>query len=87
VRELYRRLLRLGEALGAPRAVATTPLEHLPSLQHVLEPADAVARITGAYLGARYAERETSAAELAEVRAELDHVHGRPTTEGGGADA
>jgi hypothetical protein len=87
VRELYRRLLGLGEALGAPRAAAATPLEHEPLLQDVLEPADAVARITGAYLGVRYAEREPSPAELAEVRAELEHVHGRQTTEGARVDA
>jgi hypothetical protein len=87
VRELYRRLLRFGDALGAPRAAAATPLEHLPLLQQVLEPAEAVARITGAYLDVRYAEQEASAAELAQVRAELEHVHGRETTEGARADA
>jgi hypothetical protein len=87
VRELYRRLLRLGEALGVPRAIAATPLEHLPHLQHVLEPAEGVARITGAYLDVRYAEHEASSAELAQVRAELEHVHARETTDGARADA
>jgi hypothetical protein len=66
--------------------VAATPLEHMPRLQQLLAPAEAVARVTHAYLSVRYAEHETSPAELSDVRAQLDHVHGRETADGLGPD-
>src|SRR6266851_6194552 len=68
VRELYRQLLGLGEAAGSRRMPITTPLEHLPSLQRRLEPEADIARLTAAYLDARYAEQEASAAEVASLR-------------------
>src|SRR5919202_1525474 len=36
VRALYRKVLRLGDSVGARRASATTALEHLPALRHAL---------------------------------------------------
>ncbi|MGI9147150.1 MAG: DUF4129 domain-containing protein [Chloroflexota bacterium] len=64
VRELYIDLLRRGESVGVARAPATTPLEHLAALQHSLEPVDAAAKLTHAYVGVRYAEVEPSVAEI-----------------------
>ncbi len=77
VRELYRQLLGLGEAAGSRRMPITTPLEHLPSLQRRLEPEADIARLTAAYLDARYAEQEASAAEVASLRNQLGRVHPR----------
>jgi hypothetical protein len=77
VRELYRQLLGLGETAGARRLPITTPLEHLPALQHRLEPEADIARLTAAYVEVRYAEQEASAAEIANLRAELERVHQR----------
>jgi hypothetical protein len=70
VREQYRELLRLGDAAGAHRAEATTPLEHLPALQDSLEPEGEIAALTAAYLEARYAEHEPAVdVQLAVIRA------------------
>jgi hypothetical protein len=77
VRELYRELLRLGESAGAPRGAATTPLEHLPSLQQALEPAADAANLTRAYLDVRYAEVESSPAETQDARNELERLRPR----------
>ncbi len=77
IRELYRQLLRLGESVGLPRGVATTPLEHLPLLQSSLEPADDAAGVTRAYLKVRYAEVEPSLAETEAVREELGRLRPR----------
>jgi len=77
VRELYRQLLGLGETAGARRLPITTPLEHLPSLQRSLEPDDDIARLTMAYVAARYAEQEAPAAEITHLREQLEHVHPR----------
>jgi hypothetical protein len=77
VRELYRQLLGLGETAGARRLPITTPLEHLPALQRRLEPEADIARLTAAYVEVRYAEQEASAAEIANLRAELERVHQR----------
>jgi hypothetical protein len=77
IRELYRQLLRLGESVGAPRGAATTPLEHLPSLQNSLEPAGDAAQLTHAYLAVRYAELEPSLAETEAVRDQLARLHPR----------
>ena len=74
VRALYRHLLRLGEAAGARRAVATTPLEHLASLERSLEPAGELAQITDAYLRARYAEFEASETETVALRDDLGRI-------------
>jgi hypothetical protein len=77
IRELYRQLLRLGASVGAPRGVATTPLEHLPSLQNSLEPADDAAQLTQAYIGVRYAEVEPSLAETQAVQNQLARLRPR----------
>ena len=75
VRALYRTVLRLGESVGARRAIATTALEHLPALQHSLEPADGLTDLTDAYLKARYAELADTPAEVAELRDEVARLH------------
>jgi hypothetical protein len=77
VRELYRELLGLGESAGARRRSITTPLEHLPSLQHSLEPAENIARLTAAYVEVRYAEHEASSAQAASLQDQLAQVHRR----------
>jgi hypothetical protein len=77
IRELYRELLTLGEANHAQRAPATTPLEHLPSLQSSLEPMDDVAQLTSAYVEVRYAEQAASADEIAAAREQLGRLHAR----------
>jgi hypothetical protein len=77
VRELYRRLLGLGETAGVRRRPVTTPLELLPSLQRSLEPDEDIARLTTAYVAVRYAEQEASASEIASLREQLEHVHPR----------
>jgi hypothetical protein len=75
VRELYRYLLRLGAAAGAPRALATTPLEHLPSLAGTLEPVESLQGLTEAYVRARYAESEPSPAEMVALQHETMLIH------------
>jgi hypothetical protein len=77
IREVYRELLQLGEANHAQRAPATTPLEHLPSLQNSLEPEDVIEHLTTAYIGARYAEQEASRQEVAAARQQLERLHTR----------
>jgi hypothetical protein len=77
IRAVYRQLMIVAETHGVHRAPATTPLEHLPSLQSSLEPEDEVAHLTTAYVDVRYAEREASAAEIELARAQLERVHGR----------
>jgi Domain of unknown function (DUF4129) len=74
IRELYRQLLQLGESVGAPRALETTPLEHVPALQDSLEPADDVAHLTEAYVRVRYAELESSRADAEAVREQLERL-------------
>jgi hypothetical protein len=75
IRELYRELLRVGEVAGARRAAATTPFEHAPALLQRLEPEDAVAALTAAYVTVRYAEQELPPSTEAALRGELDRVH------------
>jgi hypothetical protein len=75
VRELYTQLLRLGEAVGARRALSTTPLEHAPALVGSLEPGQGVTDLTDAYLQARYAESEPSLAETSALREQLESMH------------
>ena len=81
VRELYARLLRRGAVAGAPRAVATTPLEHTPSLVQVLEPDAAVAELTAAYLQARYAEEQLAELEVSELAGRLASVRPKDATQ------
>jgi hypothetical protein len=78
IRALYRQVLRLGEAAGASRGLATTPLEHLGPLQRSLEPADDLARLTEAYLSVRYADLQPTPAEAAAAREQVDRLHPRP---------
>ena len=77
VRALYRRVLSLGESAGARRAIATTALEHLPTLQQCLEPAEGLTGLTDAYLRARYAEIDSSPEEIAELRHGVDRLRGK----------
>jgi hypothetical protein len=77
VRALYRRVLSLGESAGARRAIATTALEHLPTLQQCLEPAEGLTGLTDAYLRARYAEIDSSPDEIAELRQGVDRLRGK----------
>jgi hypothetical protein len=75
VRALYRQVLRLGENVGARRALATTPLEHLPRLQQSLEPAEGLTDLTEAYARARYAEIDDTPAKVAELGERVDRLH------------
>jgi hypothetical protein len=77
VRELYARLLDRGEAVGSTRAPSTTPLEHLPALSRSLEPGEAVADLTGAYVQVRYAEAEVPDEEVDALALELEGVQPR----------
>jgi uncharacterized protein DUF4129 len=74
VRELYARLLRSGATAGAPRAAATTPLEHEPSLIRALEPEDVIEELTAAYLRARYAEARVPEPETRVLAERLEGV-------------
>jgi Domain of unknown function (DUF4129) len=77
VRALYRRVLRLGESVGARRALATTPLEHLPTLQASLDPPEGLTELTAAYVQARYAEANHTRDEIAELGANVDRLHAK----------
>jgi hypothetical protein len=75
VRLVYRELLRLGAALGAPRPLWATPREHDPRLRSVLAQAsDEVALLTGAYERVRYGTWEPTAAEVQDAREALERV-------------
>jgi hypothetical protein len=74
VRELYARLLGQGEAAGARRQVATTPLEHEPALSDVLSPEAAIDQLTGAYVRVRYAEAEITELEADALREGLGQI-------------
>lgn len=74
VRELYARLLRRGADVGAPRAAATTPLEHEPSLAQALDPEEVVEELTAAYLRARYAEAPVPEPEMRHLAERLEGV-------------
>jgi hypothetical protein len=68
IRQIYAALMDVGEAMGAPRAAAQTPLEFLATLQARLHPVQAeLAQVTHAYLKVRYGE-------LPETHAEVDAV-------------
>lgn len=74
VRGVYRHVLRLGEAAGARRALATTPFEHLASLEQTLEPTDSLVQITDAYVRARYAEAELPEPDTVALRDDLRRI-------------
>jgi hypothetical protein len=75
VREVYRRLLRLGTAAGAAREPSVTPFEHLPSLTRALEPENDLEHLTDAYVLARYAESEP--ADVTDLERRLDRIQHR----------
>jgi hypothetical protein len=77
IRDVYRRLLELGERAGAHRSAATTPLEHLPALAATLAPEEDLALLTATYSAVRYAEHDASAAELDTAVARLDRLQQR----------
>ena len=77
MRDVYRRLLELGELAGAHRSAATTPFEHLPALAATLAPEEDVALLTATYSEVRYAEHDASVAELDTALAELERVSPR----------
>jgi hypothetical protein len=77
VRALYRRVLQLGDEAGAPRAAATTPREHLPSLAGALEPPDDLVDLTAAYEQVRYAELEPLETEVDALQQRLERIHAR----------
>jgi hypothetical protein len=83
MRELYRRLLQLGESLGAHRALHTTPLEHLAALQESLEPANTVAIVTEAYVNVRYADMESTRDEAEAVRKQFERLRARKSSGAG----
>lgn len=82
IREIYRRLLHLGVSVGVPRAIATTPQEHLTGLQASLAPPEAVAGITAAYIEARYGPEIPSPALVEAARSQLDQLHPSPAPPG-----
>jgi hypothetical protein len=77
IRQLYRALLEQGEAAGAHRAAATTPLEHESSLERALEPSASIADLTDAYVRARYAEEEPAPARTVLLSERLEQVRPR----------
>jgi hypothetical protein len=85
VREIYRRLLRLGSSAGALRAPAETPFEHLPTLDRALEPQSELQQLTDAYVLARYAEQPSSSDEVDALKERLDRVRHR-ANEGNGTE-
>ncbi|HET6319011.1 MAG TPA: DUF4129 domain-containing protein [Chloroflexota bacterium] len=74
VRDLYRRLLALGQRAGRPRAAALTPYEHQPALADVLQPPADVHDLTEAYVEVRYAEHELTTAEIEDLQSRLDRL-------------
>jgi hypothetical protein len=65
----------VGEAAGTHRRPASTPYEHLPSLERSLEPRDELAPVTEAYVRVRYAEIDPPAEEVAALAARVDQIH------------
>jgi hypothetical protein len=75
VRALYARVLAQAAALGRPRPAAATPYEHRPAVEAALPGAEqAVARLTEAYVAARYGDREPPAATLRDLEADLRRI-------------
>jgi hypothetical protein len=75
VQNIYANLCRLGRQHGYPRRPAQPPDDYLPVLQGIFGgQADALARITAAYMRVHYGERPVSAGELAQLRADYRRV-------------
>lgn len=75
IRMLYRRVLRLGADLGAPRRRDQTPYEYVPRLAAALPEAEADLRaVTESYVRARYGTRRPSAAEVQAARARVARI-------------
>ncbi|MBI4318365.1 MAG: DUF4129 domain-containing protein [Chloroflexi bacterium] len=84
IRQIYRQLLMLAASVGPPRARSTTPYEHLPQLQALLKPEDALAAITEAYVKVRYGPDGPTDDEIQSVRARWQRVlaSARPASTG-----
>ena len=78
---MYREVLRLGEARGSIRAASSTPYEHRPSLEEVLEDTDSVSELTDAYVDARYAEEEPRPEDVTELRRRVERLRQRLTAD------
>ena len=75
IRRIYAALSARASEAGLPRAVAETPYEYLPRLEHAWpEQADQVRKITDAYVEVHYGEREFGAAEVDRLRAVWQQV-------------
>jgi hypothetical protein len=74
IREIYRRLLRLGASLGTPRARNATPYEHLARLRELLRPDKDLTAITEAYVRTRYSPIGAEDAEIGEVQLSWQRV-------------
>ncbi|HWQ85006.1 MAG TPA: DUF4129 domain-containing protein [Anaerolineales bacterium] len=80
IRRIYAELLDLMEGLDMPRPAGATPLEYLPSTQHLLPGVEAdLDTITQAYVRVRYGELPESAGEITEV----EHAWQRISAAGG----
>lgn len=75
IRAIYRELLHIGSALGAPRHPAETPFEYRPRLRDRL-PANAaeIAALTEAYVRVRYTPNVPGPGDVEEARAALERV-------------
>ncbi|MCL4466538.1 MAG: DUF4129 domain-containing protein [Chloroflexi bacterium] len=69
IRQIYWQLLQLGARQGVARPRHATPYEHLGALRRRLGPADDLAAITEAYVGARYGPVAPTPDETEAVRA------------------
>lgn len=80
IRRIYRDLLGLGAALGAPRHFWATPREHEPRLRGVLPEANAeVQLLTARYEQARYGTWRPTAADVREAEEALARVRAAGT--------
>lgn len=76
IRRIYTHLMGLSASLGAPRPVAQTPLEFLPTLKGLFpEHEDDLVTITRAYLRVRYGELPETRQEVKEVESAWERVH------------
>lgn len=75
IRAIYRELLRIGSALGAPRHPYETPFEYRPRLRDLL-PANAaeIAALTEVYVRVRYTPNVPGPGAVEEARAALERV-------------
>ncbi len=75
IRRIYRDLLRLGAAVGAPRHPSATPHEHAPRLREVLSgAADDVGALTDAYERVRYGGWHPPAVEVRAAESALRRI-------------